>query len=260
MVSLFDSRAFNGRLFFPRRDPGGAPAGAIDREIAVPGARLHLRRHPNPGAVPLLLFHGNGEIVADYDEVAERFAAAGAELSVVDYRGYGRSTGEPTLRTAITDARVVASAFAAEIGGPFVVMGRSLGSAAAAELYGAPVAGMVGVVWESGFVDLEASALRRGLPMPPEIPSEDLAVFDPTPKLRRGRLPMLVLHGAEDDLIDPAEARAAFDACGAADKRLVLVPGHGHNDVGLAPVYWAEMAAFLGGRAVSGQRSAVSRT
>ncbi len=99
----------------------------------MPDGRIHLRQHRLPDALArVLFFHGNGEVVADYDDVAPKFAAAGAELWVADYRGYGQSEGVPTLRTLINDAHLIVAA----VGGPLVVMGRSLGSAAAAELMG----------------------------------------------------------------------------------------------------------------------------
>ncbi len=49
--------------------------------------------------------------------------------------------------------------------------------------------------------------------------------------LRAGTRPLLVLHGAEDQLIPPADARAAYDHAGSASRRLALVPGAGHNDI-----------------------------
>jgi alpha-beta hydrolase superfamily lysophospholipase len=108
-VSIFDRDEFNQSLFFPQSNASPAPAGASDQMIEVDGARLHVRLHASPAASrTLLLFHGNGEIVADYDAAASRFARAGVALAVMDYRGYGRSTGTPTLRTLISDARRVA--------------------------------------------------------------------------------------------------------------------------------------------------------
>jgi uncharacterized protein len=102
MASFFDGAEFNRRLFYPRRDAGPPTAGAVDHVVAVPGARLHLREHAAATArVTVLIFHGNGEVVADYDEAAASFGAAGAALAVVDYRGYGSSSGEPTLRNLI---------------------------------------------------------------------------------------------------------------------------------------------------------------
>jgi hypothetical protein len=54
-----------------------------------------------------------------------------------------------------------------------------------------------------------------------------------------------VLHGARDELIVPEGGRAVFAAAATGDKRLVLVPGRGHNDLSLHPVYWEELAAFM---------------
>ena len=244
--SIFDSDDFNDSLFFPRRSLSAAPAGAVDRDVDVPGETLHLRWHRLlDAAATVLLFHGNGEVVADYDDVAPSFAAVGAELAVVDYRGYGGSTGAPTLRNAITDAGVVLAALLGEATHPVVVMGRSLGSACAAELYGQPpIAGVFGYILESGFIDLTALTQRRGLaPVTPT--AEEVAVFDPLPKLQRGRAPLLVLHGDDDTLILPAEGRAAFAAAGTADKQLVLVPGRGHNDVSSSDVYWRALGGMI---------------
>ncbi len=239
MTSVFESAAFNQALFFPRRDTSPAPAGAVDMMIDVGDAQLHVRRHAAPHArCTLLLFHGNGEVVADYDSVAAEFAAAGAALAVADYRGYGTSTGEPTLRTAIADARPIAEAV-----GPHIVMGRSLGGAAAHELFARPIASMLGVILESTFSDLEGLVRRRGLE--PTLSPDDHAQFDPLVKLPLGNLPLLVLHGARDHLIAARLADAALAAAGGSDKRLVLVPERGHNDVSFSEIYWKALSEFI---------------
>jgi hypothetical protein len=93
---------------------------------------------------------------------------------------------------------------------PAAAMGRSLGGAAAHELYARPVASMRAVVLESAFCDLRALIRRRGLEPPRTFAPDELSVFDPTEKLRRGTLPVLVLHGARDELIIPDEARVAY--------------------------------------------------
>lgn len=245
MASLFDTRDFNARLFFPRADRSRCPDGAIDLDVSG-DETLHVRWHPGPtGAPTLLLFHGNGEIVSDYDGSAQAFADAGVGLAVMDYRGYGRSTGTPTLRSALSDATLVLEHVRARVATHLVVMGRSLGSACAAELMGRNPEGVVGFVIESGFVDLSALIRRRGLPVPSPLDSPDRATFDPIPKLARGRAPLLVLHGSDDELIDPDEATRAHEAAGALDKQLVLVPDHGHNDISASPIYWDALAAFV---------------
>ncbi|MBX3161856.1 MAG: alpha/beta hydrolase [Deltaproteobacteria bacterium] len=247
MSSIFDRDDFNRALFFPRADRSPAPPDATDMFVGVGGANVHVRMH---AAVPgtrctLLLFHGNGEVVADYDAGARMFAAAGGALAVADYRGYGASEGAPTLRDLIADARPIAAAVAAARPGPMVVMGRSLGGAAAHELYARPLPQMVGVVLESAFFDLAGLIGRRGLPPPRTHAPADLATFDPATKLALGRLPLLVLHGALDSLILHDEAEAALAAAGSADKRLVTIPERGHNDVSGEPTYWAALGTFL---------------
>jgi alpha-beta hydrolase superfamily lysophospholipase len=241
--SIFDRDEFNGALFFPRADTTPPPAGATDLMVEVePGVRVHVRLHRADAArCTLLLFHGNGEVVADYDDAADRFARAGAALAVADFRGYGASDGEPTLRSAIADARPIAVA----ISGTLIVMGRSLGAAAAHELYADPPAGLIGVVLESAFFDLGGLVRRRGLLPPRVFDPADLAVFDPATKLARGKLPLLVLHGERDELVVLGEATAAFSAAGGADKQFAVIAGRGHNDVSGDASYWRALEAFV---------------
>ena len=247
MASVFDQPSFDERLFFPRDDTSPAPAGAVDVRVPVDGAELHLRWHRGGAPLTVLLFHGNGEVVADYDGLAPLYADRGASLAVVDYRGYGASTGTPTLRDALRDAPLVLEALRAAGADRVVVMGRSLGSASCAEIYGGPDRGVLGFVWESGFVDLAALVARRGLEPPAAFTDAELATFDPQRKLARGRRPLLLLHGEEDSLIRVHEARAAHAAAGtaAADKELVIVPGHGHNDLSYDALYWDALGRFF---------------
>lgn len=243
--SILDEAEFNRRLFFPRADRGGPPKGAHDRTVDVDGAKLQVRVHGSrDGAPTLLLFPGNGEVCSDYDALAPRFARAGAALAVASFRGYGKSTGVPTLRAIVTDAPRIAAAVAI---GPMVVMGRSLGAVAAHELYARPVDGMIGVILESALFDLTELVRRRDLTPPAKWSSEERATFAPATKLSKGKLPLLVLHGADDDIVAPREARSAFGAAGAppAHKTLVMVPDRGHNDIGDSGVYWSAIEAFL---------------
>lgn len=248
MPSLFDAPAFNASLFFPRRDATPRPAAARDLRIEVaPGVALHARLHDAPAArCVVLLFHGNGEVVADYDASAASFARVGAALAIVDYRGYGASDGAPTLRTCITDAHAVLAAVRASVGAlPVVVMGRSLGSACAAELCQLTPAVAAAFIFESGIADVYGILRRRGIELGAALPEDDLAVFDPLRKFARCRAPTLVLHGANDTLIPAGEARLTFESLPTADKTLTLIPGRGHNDLSLHPAYWEALAAFL---------------
>lgn len=246
--SVFDGAAFSARLFFPIDDNRPAPHGA--RDVMVPasdGVRLHVRVHPAARArVVVVLFHGNGELVADYDLFAPRYTEAGMTLAVVDFRGYGRSEGFPTFRAVVADSVPVIEALREELPSlPMVVMGRSLGSACAAEIAGRSPEGVAGIVLESAFGDLAAFVARREVRVDGPLPESDWEAFCPLRKLARCALPLLVLHGDCDRLIDPREAKLLHDAAGSRDKRLVYVRGHGHNDVLQASAYWEALTTFL---------------
>lgn len=245
MPSIFDDPRFNASLFFPTKRPLRPAPGARDLWVDVEGARLHLRAHDAPGAaVTLLLFHGNGETVPDYDQAAPAFADVGAALAVVDYRGYGASTGAPTLRGCLADALPTLDALLAAVTGPVVVMGRSLGGGCAAELAQTARPRVVGYVFESAPGDVLGILRRRGVHLD-ALSEDDAAVFCPLRKLARCETPALVLHGARDSLIPLSEGEASLAALGASQKSLAVVPDAGHNDLSFRPEYWAALARFI---------------
>ena len=109
MSSIFDSQKFNKNLFFPRSDFSPVPDFCDDYYIEVSeDISIHCRRYLNINAkLSLLFFHGNGEIVSDYDNLAGFFSELDVELIVADFRGYGKSSGVPTLRNALEDSHII---------------------------------------------------------------------------------------------------------------------------------------------------------
>lgn len=247
MYSIFDSQAFNDNLFFPRGDTGANPQNSEDFEVEVDlKTVIHIRRHPSPEArFSLLFFHGNGEIVSDYDGLAERFAALGAEFIIADFRGYGRSNGSPTLRTTLGDAHKIFEFLKSK--GKFkekvCIMGRSLGSAPTIEL-GARQAGLTGLVLESGYADPIPLVERRGLSIEKTTSEED-ALFNNSQKVRLVKCPLLILHGADDFLISPHEAKLNYDNAGSKMKHLEILEGVGHNDMMMSPSYFTTLKKFF---------------
>ncbi len=236
-VSALDRPEVSGRLFFPRREWGGALRAGRDLSIPVEreslGARFHLLGR---GAPSLLFFHGNGEIAADYDALARLFTGAGFNFLVVDFRGYGRSSGRPTASTLVSDAHA-AFDFARDwladggYGGPLCVMGRSLGSAPALELAarrGHPA--VAGLVVESGFANTMGLLETLGVPAG-TLGLTEAHGFGNLEKIRAYPGPTLILHGRGDDLIPLSEAEALFEASPARRKRLVVVAGADHNSL-----------------------------
>lgn len=237
MSSIFDSQNFNANLFFPRPDTAPIPGHSDEIEVQVgPETMVHIRRHPSPKArFSLLFFHGNGEIVSDYDNLAEHFNAMGAELIVADFRGYGRSTGFPTLRASLEDAHKIFDQLKStgKLKEKVCIMGRSLGSAPTLELC-AKRSDVAGCVLESGYADPIPLVERRGLKIDQTTPEED-ALFNNSEKIRSVNCPLLIMHGADDFLISPQEAKLNYDNAGAKMKHLEILEGVGHNDMMMAP-------------------------
>ncbi|MBC8285261.1 MAG: alpha/beta fold hydrolase [Nitrospinae bacterium] len=247
MYSIFDTQVFNENLFFPRKDTAPTPRSSEDIEVEVePQTFVHIRRHPSSEArFSLLFFHGNGEIVSDYDDLAEHFNALGAELIVADFRGYGRSSGLPTLRASLEDAHKIFEQLKST--GKFkekvCIMGRSLGSAPTLELC-AKRADVDGCILGSGYADPIPLVERRGLKIEKTTPEED-ALFNNSEKIRSVKCPLLIMHGADDFLISPHEAKLNYDNAGSKMKHLEILEDVGHNDMMMAHSYFSTLKRFF---------------
>lgn len=114
--------------------------------------------------------------------------------------------------------------------GDVYVMGRSLGSAAALEIVDRAESGVAGLIIESGFAYTLALIERIGFLQLPDA-DEEQDGFGNLSKASRADLPTLIIHGERDFIIPVGDGIALYEASPAADKRLVTVPGAGHNDL-----------------------------
>jgi hypothetical protein len=237
--SLLDKPEILMFLFHPRPEWGspGTTSSAEDMLIQVEkdvvvGARFYLAGKDAP---TILFFHGNGEIVADYDDIGPIYMRMGINFFPVDYRGYGRSTGRPTITSMMRDAHRIFDYVQNWLKGkgytgPFIIMSRSLGSASALELSTHYIDQIDGLIIESGFA--YAGPLLRLLGIEMEalgIKEED--GFRNIEKITTFTKPTLIIHAENDHIISFTEGQALYDACPATDKRLLKIPGANHNDI-----------------------------
>jgi alpha-beta hydrolase superfamily lysophospholipase len=238
-LSILDDPRVLNVLFYPRKQMG-LPFSTFDqRDILIEtgeGITLGGRLYPAGEHAPAILyFHGNGEIAADYDDIAPLYQKESITLLVVDYRGYGRSQGSPTASSLLTDAVSSFTSLDGIISGNglsptrLFAMGRSLGSAAAIEVAEHAGNRLAGLIIESGFAHTFALLSRLGVHI--EDADEERDGFGNLSKIKRLELPTLIIHGGEDMLIPPSEGRALYASCAAERKQLVIIPGAGHNDL-----------------------------
>ncbi|MBI2238104.1 MAG: alpha/beta fold hydrolase [Actinobacteria bacterium] len=225
------------------------------------GCRLYYEAHGRPGAEPLVLLEGMGGDIPGWRRNIPHLAA---ELFAVayDFRGNGRSDApdEPVTMTTFVDDTV---ALLDELGLPSAhVYGQSFGGMVAQELalahpgrvrslvLACTHAGGEHVVRSEATVPKERPYLALYSPRfaeeHPDHVAEDLRVgsenaqrphagrrqweavqgFDAYERLPEIRVPTLVLHGTEDRMVAPENARILAERIPGAE--LVWLEGAGH--------------------------------
>jgi alpha-beta hydrolase superfamily lysophospholipase len=237
--SKFDRPEILMRVFHPRPELHVSRYSTAPYEVLIPvakevsvGARFHMVGQSLPN---ILFFHGNGEIVADYDDIADMYRQMGLNFMPVDYRGYGRSSGRPTITSMMRDAHVIllyALSWLAREGyrGPLIVMGRSLGSASALEISAHYENDIDGLIIESGFAHARPLLLILGIDMN-DLNIREEEGFRNIEKIRGFEKATLIIHAENDHIIPFREGQILYDVCGAEDKMLLKIAGANHNDI-----------------------------
>jgi pimeloyl-ACP methyl ester carboxylesterase len=109
--SYLDSPEILMGLFHPRPNYGSIESVTSTIDMMIPvennimvAGRFHMAEKSAPN---ILFFHGNGEIASDYDDLGPIYNRLGMNFLVVDYRGYGRSTGRPTVSNMMRDCHAI---------------------------------------------------------------------------------------------------------------------------------------------------------
>jgi uncharacterized protein len=205
----------------------------VASDLTIPtedGERLHgwwiPARAPSLGHV--LLCHGNAGNLGDRVAHVELLSAEGFDVLAFDYRGYGRSTGRPSEPGLRLDARAARAALLARDGVDatrVLYLGESLGGAVALAL--ALELPPAGVILQSAFTSIRDMA-RLHYPLIPRAFVPD--AYPSLRLIRRLRAPLLVLHGARDEIVPLMHGEALLEA--APDcKRMHVFSDVGHNDV-----------------------------
>jgi uncharacterized protein len=189
---------------------------------------------PRDGRPLILYFHGNGGALIDRVPRFRMLTARGYGLLAVSYRGYGGSTGSPTQSGLMQDGEAAYREARARgyDGDRIVLMGASLGTGVAIAL---------AVTHEAAALVLEApyfSALDIASTHYPFFPVRWLMLdqFRSDLAIRRVHIPVLMVHGEEDDVISISSAKRLF-ALANEPKTFMSAPGRGHIVLDLADVF-----------------------
>jgi len=163
----------------------------VEKEVKI-GCRFYTKGSDYPS---LLYFHGNGEIVDDYDECSRFYNEIGINLFVADYRGYGFSDGTPTMTNLVRDAHKIFRSFC-----------------------------------ESGPANNLRQYIRHLVPSDHPIWNDDFSLLNKV-RLRSISTPTLIIHGEYDTGVPLKEGKELYENSAAKNKKLVIVPNADHNDL-----------------------------
>ena len=172
--------------------------------------------------------------MSDYDEISPSYHQKRLNLVVADYRGYGASSGIPTLTALTQDSHLIFKEVREELSrrnlrSDLWVMGRSLGSISALELAYQHQEMIKGLIIESGFPSVVRIITHLGMPAH----GIDLEKIDQgcLERIKKILVPTLIIHGEHDMLVPLENARDIYEHLGTQEKELLVIPSATHNDI-----------------------------
>ncbi|MDD5019705.1 MAG: alpha/beta hydrolase [Candidatus Omnitrophica bacterium] len=219
-------------LYIPYRDVSVNPSevGLVHEEIALvafDGPRLSAWYVPGRTAEKVIYFlHGNGGNISHRLEKIRFFHDLGYSVFILDYRGYGRSTGFPSEKGLYADARAGYDYLTTKRRfppGALVVYGESLGAAVAVDLASkAPVGALI---LEGAFTSVPG----MGKSVYPFIPPFLLASrYDTSAKIGHVACPVAFIHSRNDEIVPFEMAQSLYEAC--RTQKIFLATTGGHNE------------------------------
>lgn len=210
------------------------------------GQRLYGWYIPASGAqVTIMYFHGNAGNISDRLHKVSFFHELGVNFLIVDYRGYGRSTGKPSEKGFYLDAKAQYDYLVARKHlkpDAIVAYGKSLGVGVAIEL--AVREKIRSLILEGGF-DSVVSVAQDIYPFLPVrfIVSQN---YDNARKISRITVPKLIVHGLQDDVMPIKYGKRLFDAAAAPKQFLAFPGGHNEDIYVVSEEYKQKLRSFLG--------------
>lgn len=192
----------------------------------------------------VLFFHGNAGNISHRLDYLQMFHRLRYSTLIVDYRGYGRSTGTPSEAGTYRDAEAAWDYLRhARLAQPrdVVIAGESLGGAVATWL--AVKVGPRAVVLFSTFTSVNDLGAQVYWFLPVRLLSR--IGYDNRENLKRIRAPVFIAHSRDDDIVPYAHGKRLFDAAGEPKAFLEMRGGHNDGFIFTQPEWVAELGAFL---------------
>ena len=224
----------NSLIFYPTKDFDSSPDqdGIEHEEVFIDtsdGKNLHGYFFPAPAQNAVIYFHGNAQNVSSwYVAPVEIQKHIPVNALLIDYRGYGKSTGKPTVEGVIKDALamykyLIDRGFKSE---EISLYGRSIGGAIALEL--ANKVQVKSIVVQSSFTSLTDIAKE----LYPFIPNALINnnSWNSKELIKKINCPIVISHGDKDEIVPISHSYKLYELANEP-KKLIILKGASHNDI-----------------------------
>ena len=193
---------------------------------ASDGIKINAWWVPKNNARGTVLFsHGNADNISQNIESIKIFNSLGLNVFIYDYRGYGKSQGEPSEKGTEKDAEA-AWDYLTKIkkisGDDIIIFGRSLGGAVSAKLAEKHTPELL--ILESTFTSAKEVAEFHLSCMPAGIVFGD--TFNTLARIKKIRCPVLIIHSRDDRVIPFEHGRLLYESANSPKFFLEIQGGH----------------------------------
>lgn len=187
---------------------------------------LYLKANESKGVI--IYFHGNRGNVSRWGMVADNIHSYGYDVVIMDYRGYGKSTGPRSESGLYEDAQFIYDYAVQQLGYEnIIIYGRSLGSAIATHLATKrPAAHLI--------LETPLTRIREVIPVldfmllyKPWMQYE----FNSAARIDKITCPITILHGTEDAVVPYRMGEMLYADIRHSDKKLITIKGGKHNNL-----------------------------
>ena len=199
---------------------------------------LHFRVKDSKGVV--LFLHGNGGDLSDWGHGAALYTENGYDVFYLDYRGYGKSSGNiSSEQQLVEDTQLAYDHLKSQYSESAIVLsGTSIGTGIASKV--AAENDPKKLILVSPYFSLTSLVKEKVRLIPSVVLRYKLAT---NKNLMTVKCPIYILHGSEDQLIPLSHAKKLKEKFPQID--LTVLEGRGHNDVGISKDYLNKLSAIL---------------
>lgn len=218
------------------------------KEINIPfdaNSNLNIVQFLHPAGEPVkgvvLYFHGNRKNISWYAKYVPAFTKAGYEVWMIDYPGFGKSTGPLTEeRLYAYSEQLYKLAHARFSADSIILYGKSMGTGIAAELASKQKAKLL--VLETPYYSIR-SLVKRYLPIYPvdRLIHYKLPTYEFLPKVSE---PVVIFHGTDDGVVPYSNAKKLGALLKPGDQ-FITIEGGSHNDISTYPLYQEKLDSLL---------------